>query len=52
MDYYFEYTFCMRISMVLPDIEKIKADLKSIENVVVLDIEQLAKDNGVNVQLM
>jgi len=30
-----------------PDIEKIKADLKSIENVVVLDIEQLAKDNGV-----
>ena len=30
-----------------PDFEKIKTDLESIENVVVLDIEQLAKDNGV-----
>ena len=30
-----------------PDIEKIKADLASVDNVIVLDIEQAAKDNGV-----
>ena len=30
-----------------PDIEKIKSDLNSIKNVIVLDIEQAAKDNGV-----
>ena len=30
-----------------PDIEKIKGDLDSIKNVIVLDIEQAAKDNGV-----
>ena len=30
-----------------PDIETIKADLAKIKNVIVLDIEQAAKDNGV-----
>ena len=30
-----------------PDMETIKADLASIANVIVVDIEQLAKDNGV-----
>ena len=30
-----------------PDIEKIKSDLNSVGNVIVLDIEQAAKDNGV-----
>ena len=30
-----------------PDIETIKKDLNSIKNVIVLDIEQAAKDNGV-----
>jgi indolepyruvate ferredoxin oxidoreductase beta subunit len=30
-----------------PDIEKIKQDLESVKNVIVLDIEQAAKDNGV-----
>ena len=30
-----------------PDIEQIKADLAKIKNVIVLDIEQAAKDNGV-----
>jgi indolepyruvate ferredoxin oxidoreductase beta subunit len=30
-----------------PDIEKIKTDLNSLKNVIMLDIEQAAKDNGV-----
>ena len=30
-----------------PDIEDVMADLKSVGNVVIVDIEQLAKDNGV-----
>ena len=30
-----------------PDIETIKADLQKINNVIMLDIEQAAKDNGV-----
>lgn len=30
-----------------PDIEVIKADLKKLQNVVLIDIEQLAKDTGV-----
>jgi indolepyruvate ferredoxin oxidoreductase beta subunit len=30
-----------------PDIEDVMADLKSVGNVVIIDIEQLAKDNGV-----
>ena len=30
-----------------PDIEAIKADLNEVKNVIVLDIEQAAKDNGV-----
>ena len=30
-----------------PDIEVIKKDLSQIENVILLDIEQAAKDNGV-----
>jgi indolepyruvate ferredoxin oxidoreductase beta subunit len=30
-----------------PDIEKIKQDLENVKNVIVLDIEQAAKDNGV-----
>jgi len=30
-----------------PDIEKIKADLNGLENVIMLDIEQTAKDNGI-----
>jgi len=30
-----------------PDIEVIKADLKKLQNVVLIDIEQLAKDAGV-----
>ena len=30
-----------------PEIETIKADLNKIENVIMLDIEQIAKDNGV-----
>ena len=30
-----------------PDIEQIKADLAKIKNVIMLDIEQLAKDNGI-----
>ncbi len=30
-----------------PDIEKIKANLDKIKNVIMLDIEQLAKDNGI-----
>jgi indolepyruvate ferredoxin oxidoreductase beta subunit len=30
-----------------PDIEKIKADLGALKNVIMLDIEQAAKDNGV-----
>ena len=30
-----------------PDMEVIKADLAKVKNVIVLDIEQLAKDNGV-----
>ena len=31
-----------------PDIETIKADLQKINNVIMLDIEQAAKDNGVS----
>ena len=30
-----------------PDLETIKADLAKIKNVIMLDIEQLAKDNGI-----
>ena len=30
-----------------PDIEKVKADLPTIKNIIVFDIEQLAKDNNV-----
>ena len=30
-----------------PDVEKIKEDLKKLGNVILIDIEQLAKDNGV-----
>ena len=30
-----------------PDIETVKADLNKVKNVIVLDIEQAAKDNGV-----
>ena len=30
-----------------PDLETIKADLAKIKNVIILDIEQLAKDNGI-----
>jgi len=30
-----------------PDLEIIKADLAKIKNVIMLDIEQLAKDNGI-----
>ena len=30
-----------------PDIETIKKDLESVKNVIILDIEQAAKDNGV-----
>jgi indolepyruvate ferredoxin oxidoreductase beta subunit len=30
-----------------PDMEKINADLAAIKNVIVFDIEKLAKDNGV-----
>ena len=30
-----------------PDMEKIKGDLEKLPNVIALDIEQLAKDNGV-----
>ena len=30
-----------------PDLEIIKADLAKIKNVIILDIEQLAKDNGI-----
>ena len=30
-----------------PDIEKVKADLEGLKNVITLDIERLAKDNGV-----
>ncbi|MBQ9668547.1 MAG: indolepyruvate oxidoreductase subunit beta, partial [Prevotella sp.] len=31
-----------------PDMEVIKADLAKIKNVIVVDIEQLAKDNGIS----
>ncbi len=30
-----------------PDMEKVNADLKAVKNVIVVDIEQMAKDNGV-----
>lgn len=30
-----------------PDIEKLKSDLSQLKNVIMLDIEQAAKDNGV-----
>jgi indolepyruvate ferredoxin oxidoreductase beta subunit len=30
-----------------PDIEKIKGDLNGLKNVIMLDIEKAAKDNGV-----
>ncbi len=30
-----------------PEIDRIKADLEEVENVIIIDIEQLAKDNGV-----
>jgi hypothetical protein len=30
-----------------PDLDKLKADLAKVDNVILLDIERLAKDNGV-----